>query len=715
MKHSSFQFCIPILLSLFIIETETYALNIQDVKADSLRKEIERGVGAEKISSQLELALHIFEKSNQEAKEVAISALESSKKLGYLDLEMRSYYIHGRIYTAFEEIALSQTYLDSALLISNILGSAKYKGEILFRQGVNHYKNSDQVKALETYSEALLACRETNDFKTMGSVYSMMGTLFRVNGDYDRAIEYNIKSSLSYGKADFEEGKAWVNYLLGRIYADLQSPQRALVYFKESLSIYEQIASADGNRNGLAICHEQIALQEMTLGNYPNARASIKKVLDIHTDDESKYGISSAYIIFGKIEYAAGNFDLAKNYLRKALDLKMEIIDVSGLSVIYEYLGLCLVAKGRLNEGLDMIKQGLQQAEENKQRKIQLDIHKKLADIYVSNGMPGKASFYQGRVIEIQDELLFGGADTKMEQLQAFYEIDEKNEQISDLEKENELHSLRIQQQRTNQVFMIIGILLAAIIALVIYIFSRKIQQNNKELKELNLTKDKLFSIISHDLQGPMGTTRGLSEVLLEKWDNKNDSKFDEIFHAMHKNIHDSYDLLTNLLQWARSQFKGIQFTPETLSMHEMATRAINSNASQAQQKNIGMTVDMNENISVWADIAMLEAVLRNLITNAIKFTKEGGQIEIHAIKKPGLTQVCIKDDGIGMSSETSENLFSLEANTSTSGTKGEKGTGLGLIVCKDFVEMHKGEIWVESILNKGTSFYFTIPDKDYA
>ena len=713
MNSSFLNLSILIFLSSLLFETGVYGETVQNVKADSLRKKLENTIGVEKISTQLELALHVFESNKQEAIVLAKSALETAQEIGDLKLEMRSYFVYGRIFLASGDIALSQAYYDTALYISNVIGDLEYKGEILFRQGVNYYRKSEQLKALETYSEALAVCREGDNFKVMGSIYSMMGTIFRVNGMYDRAIEYNIKSSLSYKKANYKEGNAWINYLIGRIYADLKSPLKALEYFNESLSIYERIASMDGNENGVAICREQIALQEMILGNYNKARSSIDIVLNIHTEGKSKYGISSAYIIYGKIEFSAGNFLLAEDYLRKSLDLKKEVDDVLGFSVIYEYLGLCLVAKGQMNDGIALLKQGLEQAEINQQRKIQLDIHKKLANLFLSTNEPGKASFYQNEVIEIQDELLFGAASVKMEQLQALYEIDEKNNQILELEKEKEISSLRIKQQRTSQILMVIGILLAVIIAIAIYLFSRKIQKNNQQLEEINITKDKLFSIISHDLQGPMGTVLGLSEVLLKKLEDKNESNSNLIVHSMHKSISETFDLLTNLLQWASTQIKGIKYNPVTISMIDLANKTLNSIANQAQRKNIKITVDIDLKIKVFADVNMLDGILRNLITNAIKFTNEDGNIVLSAIQTNRLTQVCIKDDGIGMSSDTSNNLFSLDTNTSTFGTNGERGTGLGLIVCKEFVGMHKGEIWVESTPNEGSSFYFTIPRQD--
>jgi signal transduction histidine kinase len=260
---------------------------------------------------------------------------------------------------------------------------------------------------------------------------------------------------------------------------------------------------------------------------------------------------------------------------------------------------------------------------------------------------------------------------------------------------------------------MIIGIILAVFIAAAIFLFNRKIQQNNRQLNKLNFTKDKLFSIISHDLKGPIGSTLGLSEILLKKFEDKPESINKKMLLALYEGLNQTNNLLTNLLQWALTQIKGISYSPEALSMNSIVKNAIKPIANEAERKHIKVSVEIEETMSVWADINMLNGILQNLITNAIKFTNENGSILVNAIQRKNQIQVCIRDNGIGMSPETLNNLFSLDKNSSTRGTSGEKGTGLGLILCKEFVEIHKGELWVESTLNEGSSFYFTIPCKD--
>ena len=223
-------------------------------KIDSLREKLSQTTGAEKISAQLDLALFIHEKNENEAFDLANAALESAVETGNKNLEMRAYYVLGRSYFANNNHALSETCYNRALGISNEIGENRFKGEILFRKGVIEHRSGESIQALDLFNEAVQVCRLSENYKSAGSAYSMMGTIFRLNGLYDRAIEYIIKSKLNYEKADFTEGDAWSAYLLGRIYADLKLSDKALEYFREALAKYQEMAAIDGKYNGVAIC-----------------------------------------------------------------------------------------------------------------------------------------------------------------------------------------------------------------------------------------------------------------------------------------------------------------------------------------------------------------------------------------------------------------------------------------------------------------------------
>lgn len=368
---------------MLIISSATYGQFITDTKTDSLHTVIHKKTGADKITSQLDLALQIINTDKDEAMRLANSALPAAKNIGNKNLEKRSYCMLGRIYTELENNELSLAYLDSALLITEATDDDWYKGEILFRTGVVKHIMGEDLQALESFNTAVQACRLSDNFKIAGSSYSMMGTIFRMNGLYDRAIEYIIKSKLNYEKADFTEGSAWAAYLLGRIYSDLKLPNNALEYFREALEIYLRVASIDGNQNGVAICYEQIGILNIESGNFDEARKNINQTLKIYSDNKSKYGISNVYKNLGILEYFLGNYVQAENHLNEALQIKKEIGDLLSQPSLYEYLGLNLIGKGRIEEGFNQLQQGLVLAISNNQKKIQLDIYSKLTEAYL--------------------------------------------------------------------------------------------------------------------------------------------------------------------------------------------------------------------------------------------------------------------------------------------------------------------------------------------
>ena len=643
--------------------------------------------------------------------QVHIDSLVLAKNTGDSSLQMRLYYTLGDEHREKDNFEISQAYYDSAYTLAKATNDDLYQGRILFRRGQNYHSLGAEIPAFESFRESIEASKLADNFKTMGSAYSLMGSIFRVNGMYDRAIEYNIKSKHNYEKSGYDEGNAWVAYLLGRIYHDLKRPQKALDYYFEALEKYKVMASADGNENGVAICHEQIGLLNWEAGNFIEAKKHVDTVLSIHRKGESEYGISNSYKHMGKISYSIGNYSEADEYLRQALDMKNKIGDVPGQSGIYEYLGLSLIKQGRVEEGFNHLQQGLNLALTHKQTRILLDIYTKISEAYQARRNFEKAVHYQNLRIQTQDSILSNTASIKVEQLQKIYELDDQKVEIEKLERENNINTLKIKQHHISQLIMIVGIFLALIIAVVIYMVSKKIHQKNLELREANRTKDKLFSIIAHDLRGPLGSILGLSELLSEDVQSQDVKAIDIKSSAIHQSLVETNSLLNNLLQWAATQLQHLEFRPEWLHLVELITEVEDQLSFQATKKNLRIKSMVDSSVQLFGDPDMLKSILRNLVSNSIKFSNQNGEIIISASVKETGTEISVRDTGIGMKQEIVDKLFELEANISRPGTMGEKGTGLGLILAKEFVEKHGGEISVNSEADKGSDFRFTIPE----
>jgi PAS domain S-box-containing protein len=236
------------------------------------------------------------------------------------------------------------------------------------------------------------------------------------------------------------------------------------------------------------------------------------------------------------------------------------------------------------------------------------------------------------------------------------------------------------------------------------------IYDNERHLKELNATKDRFFSIISHDLKSPFNSIIGFSDLLLTQIKSKDYEGIENYARIIQKSALRAMDLLTNLLEWSRSQTGKLEYNPEYLELVQTISSAIDFFKDYGKQKSISIAIKAPHHIPVMADPHMLNTVLRNLISNAIKFTHPGGKITIEIKPWHGYVVVCISDTGVGISRENIDKLFRIEYSHSTEGTAKENGTGLGLLLCKEFVEMHGGKIWVDSIPEQGSTFSFTLP-----
>lgn len=234
------------------------------------------------------------------------------------------------------------------------------------------------------------------------------------------------------------------------------------------------------------------------------------------------------------------------------------------------------------------------------------------------------------------------------------------------------------------------------------------LRQNQKHLLQLNATKDKLFSIIAHDLRTPFNSILGFTELLIDDSTGIDALESEEFLSIINSTTRNTLDLLENLLSWAKSQTGQIIYKPQKLILSPLIREIIQN--SRANIKDITINQIQKEEIEVDADKNMIQVVLRNLICNAVKFTNRGGMITISTSTKQNQVEISISDNGVGIEDEIREKLFDPNLNISTQGTTEEKGSGLGLLLCKEFVEKHGGKIWVESKIGIGSDFKFTLP-----
>lgn len=248
---------------------------------------------------------------------------------------------------------------------------------------------------------------------------------------------------------------------------------------------------------------------------------------------------------------------------------------------------------------------------------------------------------------------------------------------------------------------------------------NRQISEQNKQLKDLNATKDKFFSIIAHDLTSPFHTLISISDLLASKFKQFPPEKVERYIHLIQESTKNTYSLLENLLAWSRTQTNKIELFPEYINVQKQVIDSIKLLRGMANRKNISLSYSAADNLVVYADENMLTTILRNLISNALKFTEKNGRVIIKAknitkkLKNKRITEfveITVSDTGVGIPEQKMNELFRIDKSRSTCGTENEKGTGLGLVLCKEFVEINGGAITGKSTLGEGSDFIFTLP-----
>lgn len=235
----------------------------------------------------------------------------------------------------------------------------------------------------------------------------------------------------------------------------------------------------------------------------------------------------------------------------------------------------------------------------------------------------------------------------------------------------------------------------------------KSLKESNEELKELNATKDKFFSIVAHDLRSPFQALLGFAEILSTEIDSLSKEDIVHFSKGLNEDLRNLYGLLDNLLHWSMMQRNMIEYNPVKVDLSELVDKIIKLLHQSSVNKKISITNKINPGTFVHADLDMVRLVIQNLLINAIKFTKVDGHIIVSAVDMAEFVQVTVQDDGMGIEPEKVIDMFEFNKRFTTKGTEGEKGTGLGLPLCKEFVERNDGRIWVESKQGNGSKFMF--------
>lgn len=609
----------------------------------------------------------------------------------------------------------------------SIGGDEMNTAEALMNIGHNYYMLNKYMKAKDYYERALDIFKRNQYFTGIATALQSIAVVLSHWGEYDQALNFNYEALNFWKEIDNILQIAFVNYNIGIIYQELGDMNRARDCFQKGLNLFTELNSIQEIVNSTARIGD-IYLQnnefDKALEYYLKADMIGQQINDKGLEAETAFNLGKAYNLIG-------DYFKSIDYQRKAIRLNEEQDNIKALSENYAELGLVYFNFGHLDQALFYLEKGLE-ITLSINYKYQTNIYyKNLSDVYFHLGRFKEAFDSYKRYIKGRDQINTAENKLKSAELLAKYQVSEKEKENERLRHNDQLKNAQI----FNQYLAIIPVAVALLGLLILStIFrrryklnrklniqlslknkeienhQRKVEHLNADLQGANAAKDRFFSIIAHDLKNPFNSLMGLIELLMEDYSAYNDNERQEFLVQMKSSSDRIYALLQNLLLWGSNQIGKTEVMKEKIDLSKIAIETISLIQSIADKKSITITRNIPRGTSAYADKNMISTVILNLITNAIKFTSQNGTVEIHTFTRDHEVEVMIADSGVGISAKNLERLFRLDKKIQSDGTEKEKGTGLGLILCKEFVEKNNGRIWAESIEGSGSWFYFTLP-----
>jgi signal transduction histidine kinase len=563
---------------------------------------------------------------------------------------------------------------------------------------------------------------------------SRLGQLYSQMGNQELAVKYQHDALELALQGDDDRKKVKVLQRMGTLYKNLKEYSKAIEFLEQAKTLTEQNNHIADNGNIL-----------LTLGMIYKNKEDLDKALKLFI---SSYNISksqndirlklNSLNSIGNIFKRKGRYNEALTNFRVAYKLADENNFYHDKMISKNNIGLMLGHLGNYKKAILALKETEILAKKNNSYSVIEECYEYLADVYEMKKDYKKAYNYSQLRMNVKDSIFTQNTSKLLAEMQTNYESQVKEREIKLLKSENNLSELELASSRsyTNMLIILSAVLLfSGVLGLNLYrnkrISNKKLNNNNKkinnlnselkfqndrlstsekQLKSANDAKDKFFSIIAHDLKNPIQVVRGYAELLKNNFDDYDRSEINKILGNIYDASDAQYNLLLNLLTWAMSQTGRIEFNPHNLNLLDLVMTTIKPLQPVANQKNIKINTNVNPEIYVNADQEMISTVCRNLVSNAIKFSHSGDSINLFSKKNNHIVETVVEDSGVGMNEHNKNNLFMVDNNMSTNGTSNEKGTGLGLLICKEFIDINGGKIWVHSELSKGSKFHFSLP-----
>jgi len=636
----------------------------------------------------------------------------------------------------------------------------------LVQSGHANYFKGRFDEAKKEFNEAIGIYQKLNNYAGLGYVYMQYGRMYNLLANYKSALVYLNLALEMDKKSNNETDQADCYKNIGIIYYSEGQLSIALDYYYKALFLAIKLH----NKTFMSANYNDIGVVLQSMELYPKALEYFRKSLKLFQGTKNLNGVGTVNENIGEVYLAQKDYDRAIVYLNKSIATAVKQDDKEGMMSVYTDFGLCYAYKGQFKLAISNLNKSLQIASEFKnvynqactliglatvynlqkdytnaykyategqklaiilgnvsvRSRAALELNKTLAGL----GKYNEAYKFLQQYIGLKDSLHNNESIQKLTSYNLELDFAAKQKQIGQQQHEKDiLFQQKIKQQRLiNAIFVSIIVGMIAI-SVVYYRQKRKqqkinamLEEKNREvveqktniddqaqkLNDLNVLKDRLISVLAHDLRAPLSTLRGLFSLLQD--DTISHEQMLEMIPGVLKKLEYTSDFLDTLLFWINSQMENFENSAKSFYVKDIVAFEAENYHEQAALKGITLIDSVQDDVIASADPNSIRIVIRNLITNAIKFSQENDTIEITAAKNDDQSYVIsVTDTGVGMSDDQLNRLFKSKVNSKT-GTNNESGTGMGMLFCKDLVERCSGKIWVTSKQGEGTSFSFTIP-----
>ncbi len=609
---------------------------------------------------------------------------------------------------------------DSLKLLLSKTPSPQNQIKALSALGKVYYDDSELETALNTDFKLLEVISKCGTKADSARCFRLIGLVYLKMAWYDKALDYLMQAQQLFGESGDAVMQARGLMNVGIVHDCLSNFPMSLSYYNKALDFFKR----NKNDGGIADCELNIAIVLSKQRKYEKACEMMLSAARIYEKTGNDAYLGVAYIDAGLNYKKMGKRDLAIEYLNKAMAIFQKQDNQYYICFYHMNMGEIMLDSKNSQQAYSHLHQAESLAQKLGTTDLLSKVYEFLADYNAAKKDYFSAYTYLNKSKNMNDSILNAETTEKVSQIQYHYEIAKREADNEHLVKQNLGKELQLSKQNLF-LYILTGILLLIVVLTIFLVNQNRIkrranlqlEEQNKLIKSqknelilLNASKDKFLSILAHDIKNPLSSIFGISELLILDYDKLTREEkrvFTQDIHTLSTNV---FEIINTLLTWSMSQNGLIAFRPSPFPIAGLCQKSVNNLQTVAKQKDITLESRSDGELSVLADENMILSVMHNLISNAIKYSYRGTRIRINVRQLNAFAEISVIDTGIGLSAESQAKIFRYDQHFLCKGTAGESGTGLGLILCKDFVEKNGGAIRVDSIPEKGSTFIFTLP-----